>query len=92
VAEVRLARRAVKDLDTLPKRTATRVLEALEKLGEDPRSDAVDVKALEGRRPWRRMRVGNHRVVFRAAERGAVLLVARVVDRKELEQALRNLG
>jgi len=91
VAEVRLSRRAVKDIDALPDRTARRVLDALEQLGRDPTSDALDVKALVGRRPWRRSRVGDHRIVFRPAAKGRVILVARVVDGKELERALRSL-
>jgi mRNA interferase RelE/StbE len=91
VAEVRLSRRAAKDLDSLPKKTALRVIEALEQLGADPGSKAVDTKALVGRRPWRRLRVGEHRVLFRSADKGRVLLVARVIDRKELDRALGTL-
>jgi mRNA-degrading endonuclease RelE of RelBE toxin-antitoxin system len=82
----------VKDLDALPNRTARRVLDALEQLGKDPGSSELDVKPLVGRRPWRRYRVGDFRIVFRLAEQGRVLLVARVVDRKELERALRTLS
>jgi mRNA interferase RelE/StbE len=91
VAEVRLSRRAVKDLDSLPTRTAARIVEALERLGDDPGSEALDTKALVGRRPWRRLRIGEYRVLFRLAEKGRVLLVARIVDRKELERALDSL-
>jgi mRNA interferase RelE/StbE len=89
--EVRLSRRAVKDLDSLPRRAAARVVDALERLGDDPGSDALDTKALAGRRPWRRLRVGEYRILFRLAEKGRVLLVARVVDRKELDRALGTL-
>lgn len=89
--EVRLSRRAVGDLDPLPKRTARRIADALEELAEDPRSARFDVKPLVGRRPWRRLRVGDHRVLFRSAEGGSVLLVGRVVDREELERAIRTL-
>lgn len=92
MAEVRLARRAVKDLDSLPKRSARSVMIALEKLAEDPSDPGSDVKALVGRRPWRRLRVGNHRVLFRFYEGQKVLLVGRVVDRKELERAVQNLS
>jgi mRNA interferase RelE/StbE len=91
VGEVRLARRAEKDLDGLPKRAAVRVLNALEKLGKDPASEELDVKALLGRRPWRRLRVGDYRILFRPSQRGRVLLVARVIDRRELERALASL-
>ncbi|MGH2591399.1 MAG: type II toxin-antitoxin system RelE family toxin, partial [Actinomycetota bacterium] len=66
--QVRLARRAVKDLDDLPKRAASRIADVLEELAVDPRSTAFDVKPLVGRRPWRRLRVGDYRVLYRPAE------------------------
>lgn len=88
MAEVRLSRRAVKDLDRLPSRTVRRILDALDALAEDPRSSEFDVKLLVGRRPWRRLRIGDFRVLFRLSEAGMIVLVARVVDRKELEQAV----
>lgn len=91
MAEVRLARKAVKDLDSLPDKTAERVVNALELLGQDPESRSLDVRSLKGRRPWRRLRVGNHRVVFRRSDGGKVLLVARIVDRKYLERAVTTL-
>jgi mRNA interferase RelE/StbE len=91
VADVQLSRRAVKDLDALPDKTARRVLDALETLAADPNGAGLDVKPLVGRRPWRRLRVGNHRVLFRVGANGQVVLVARVVDRKELEQAVLSL-
>ena len=91
MAEVRLARRAVKDLDALPAKVARRILDALEKLSRDPQVPGFDVKLLVGRRPWRRLRIGDHRVIFRPSEGGKVLLVGRVVDRKQLEQAVLTL-
>jgi mRNA interferase RelE/StbE len=81
----------VKDLDDLPKRAASRIADVLEDLAADPRSTAFDVKPLVGRRPWRRLRVGDYRVLYRPAEGGEVLLVGRVVDRKELDRAMRTL-
>ena len=91
MAAVELSRRAVRDLDRLPKRTAARVADALERLGADPRASSLDVKALVGRRPWLRLRVGNHRVLFRISADQRVILVARVIDRRELEQAVASL-
>lgn len=91
MAEVRLARRAVKDLDSLPDKAAERVTNALELLGQDAESRSLDVKPLKGRKPWRRLRVGTHRVVFRRSNGGKVLLVARVVDRKYLDRAVTTL-
>jgi mRNA interferase RelE/StbE len=89
VPEVELSRRAVKELDSIPKRTAKRVVDALAQLGGDPESTSLDVKALVGKRPWRRLRIGDYRVLFRTE--GDVVLVARVIDRKELDRAIRSL-
>jgi len=91
VSEVRLARRAVKDLDSIPKRVAEIVLTAIDRLSADPSDASLDVKALVGRRPWRRLRVGSHRVLFHFSDGQKVLLVGRVIDRKELEQAVKSL-
>jgi mRNA interferase RelE/StbE len=91
VAEVRLSRRATKDLDASPAKVARRVANALERLAENPRDTRFDVKLLVGKRPWRRLRIGDHRVPFRLSDGGKVVLVGRVVDRKELEQAVLTL-
>ncbi len=91
MAEVRLARRAVKDLDSLQTKSARNVIVAIEKLGADPSDPNLDVKALVGHRPWRRLRVGNYRVVFRLSEGKKVLLVGRVIDRKALHEAVQSL-
>lgn len=92
MAEVRLARRAQQDLDALGDKVAQRVLGALERLRADPRDPSLDVKVLSGRRPWRRMRVGEHRELFRLADRGRTVLVARIVDRRDLQRAVRALS
>jgi mRNA-degrading endonuclease RelE of RelBE toxin-antitoxin system len=88
-AKVRLARRAVKDLDRVPDTTARRVVEALEHLAGDPDASERGVKALAGRRPWLRLRVGTYRILYRRA--GKDILIARVVHRRELDQAIRTL-
>lgn len=92
MAEVRLSRRAVKDLDSLPKQAVRRVTTSIERLANDPSTPALDVKALVGRRPWRRLRVGEYRVLFRFYEGQKLLLVGRVIDRKELEKAVESLS
>lgn len=61
----------------------------------------MDVKPLKGNEPWLRARCGEHRVIFRAMGRDELrgvgakaktgYLVSRVVDRAELERAVRAL-
>lgn len=87
---VELSRRAQRDLRGLDPQVRPRVIAALrEDLAADPPPPNLDVKTLQGRAPWRRLRVGEHRVLFRPEGDG--LLVARVVDRRDLDRAVRGL-
>jgi mRNA-degrading endonuclease RelE of RelBE toxin-antitoxin system len=68
-------------------------IDGLRSLGAD-----ADVKALEGARPWLRLRTGDWRIIYRrytqaeADERGEDgYLVARVVNRRDLADAIRSL-
>ncbi len=49
----------------------------------------LDIRPLEGRPPWLRMRIGDWRVLFRPA--GERLWVERIVNRRDLLQATRTL-
>lgn len=79
------------DLERL--REAIRALER----GEE----GLDVVALEGRRPWRRLREGDWRIIFRplspaevqrlGVPHGEGILIARIVNRRDLERAIRAL-
>lgn len=91
MTKVQLSRRAVKDLDSLPKKNARSMIAGIEKLAEEPDAPNLDVKLLLGRRPWRRLRVGNYRVLFRFYEGRREILVGRVFDRRELEKAIQTL-
>lgn len=53
----------------------------------------VDVKPLTGRAPWRRLRAGNYRVLYRPVDRDGdpVIWVERIVGRDELERAVSRL-
>jgi mRNA-degrading endonuclease RelE of RelBE toxin-antitoxin system len=92
-----VARRAQRDLRQLD----VRVVEGIEAaLTPNPPAENLDVKAVQGRRPWLRLRLGDYRVLFRPltvrecrdleVERG--YLIARVVDRRDLDRAIRTLS
>ncbi len=93
---VRLAPAAEKDIRGLSHPERNRIREAFASLR---RGDAnLDVKALRGAAPWLRMRAGDWRVLYRALSSGEVpsgaesgFLVARVVNRRDLEKAVRKL-
>ena len=64
-----------------------------------PRSN-LDIQPLAGRSPWLRMRVGDFRVIFRELTPDEIklhgidspgYLVERVVNRRDLEEAIRPL-
>jgi hypothetical protein len=70
-------------------------------LTADPPRENLDVKALRGRSPWLRLRVGDWRIVYRPLTRAELkrldsdelegYLVARIVNRRDLERTLRTL-
>jgi mRNA-degrading endonuclease RelE of RelBE toxin-antitoxin system len=91
---IELATRAVRDLRKVSRPDRERIREALAALAVD--AGNLDVKALTGRAPWLRMRVGDWRVLYRPLLEnetgGSGLLVARVINRRELERAVRSLA
>lgn len=97
VTAIELTNRAVKDVKALDRGTRDRIREGLEQLREN--YDNLDVVLLAGSAPWRRLRVGDFRVLFRpmtveeartfAADRG--FFVARIVNRRDLHRAVANL-
>jgi mRNA-degrading endonuclease RelE of RelBE toxin-antitoxin system len=88
LSNIKLAPRAIRDLKGLDRRTRKRVRQAFQALGTDAAN--VDVKPVAGHVPWRRLRVGEHRVLYRelADEADARSPVARVIDRRDLHRAI----
>ncbi len=95
-SRIELAQRAVRDMRKMDGPERRRIRAALRELVEDAAN--LDVKALAGRAPWLRLRVGDWRVLYRplsereAARGGPGWLVARVVNRRELQRAVRSLS
>ena len=93
---IELASRAVRDLRRIDRPTQRRVQQALNELAAG--LETADVKPLVGVPPWMRLRVGDWRVLYRplsaaeAADDGPGLLVARVVNRRDLLRAVRTLN
>jgi hypothetical protein len=82
---------------------AKRIANAIARLERD--ESGLDIVALQGRPPWRRLRTGDWRIIFRpltSAElkslprkgRGLpqrAYLVARIVNKRDVERAIRRL-
>jgi hypothetical protein len=63
-------------------------------------ADGLDIVAIQGRAPYRRLRTGNWRLLFRPltpdemrdlGHRGRGYLVARIVNRRDLDEAVAGL-
>jgi mRNA-degrading endonuclease RelE of RelBE toxin-antitoxin system len=98
-AHVELSRQAERDLRNLSAPDRKRLVTAIEQtLGSDPMPANADDRALTGRTPWRRLRVGELRVLYReltvdelpdGATRGR--RIARIVHRGDLHRAANTL-
>ena len=84
-----LSPRAFRDLGSFEKRTAGRILEELAIL-ESPRwPGPPKIRKLTSPGNIYRLRVGEYRIIYEVQKRIAIIL--RIVARKDLEKALRNL-
>ena len=98
-ATIRLAERAQRDLRGLPTPQLRRIRNATEALARGEAN--LDVRPLSGRPSWLRLRVGDYRLLYRPLSEDelatlperphAGYLVARVVNRRELERAIATL-
>ena len=82
---------------------STRAERDLRRLGPGPELDRIeaglrrliggetnlDIKPVTGSAPWLRLRIGDWRILYRPA--GDQILVARIIHRSELQQAIRTL-
>ena len=83
-----LATRAARDLRRLgPGPELDRIAAALQCLGGGEAN--LDIRPLTGSAPWLRLRVGDWRILFRSTD--DAILVARIIHRSELQQAVRTL-
>lgn len=91
LSKITLAPRATRDLKRLDRSTRKRIQQAFEALAAD--AAHLDIKPVTGHAPWRRLRVGEHRVLYReiSAEGDSRYLVARVIDRRDLHRAIDKL-
>ncbi len=98
-AHVELSRRAQRDLRNLSAVDRKRLVSAFDQtLGADPLPANADDRALGGRAPWRRLRIGELRVLYRelaldelpaGAAHGR--RIARIVHRGDLHRAANTL-
>jgi mRNA interferase RelE/StbE len=79
VRQVTYSRDAIKTLQGLPANIAARIRAKIAQYVDDPKSQANNVKALQGSKGYFRLRVGDWRIIFR--EDGTVVLIVKVAAR-----------
>lgn len=84
--EVRLTRRAQKELKRLDRPVQERILKALALLRHQPRPPAA--KALVGHPSYLRVRVGDYRIVYTVDDGQLLVLVLTIGHRREVYGAL----
>jgi mRNA-degrading endonuclease RelE of RelBE toxin-antitoxin system len=90
---VELDRQAQRDLRKLHPDDHRAALRAMvDVLTHEPLPANANDRALKVRAPWRRLRVGELRILWRAVGNGERRRVARVIHRRDLERAVRTLG
>lgn len=87
---VQLTRPAARDLQNLPEPVRLSILRNISSLESDPLSSAPAKKKLRGFKfPLYRLRAGEYRILYRMDQN--IVTVMRVIDRKDLERAIRGL-
>ena len=80
---LRIKKSTLKELQGLEKTARVRIVEAIDKLAENPHVGKVLKGELSG---LRRIRVVNYRVIYEINEGAVLILVLRVAHRKEVYQ------
>jgi len=88
---IQLTRTAAKDLDRLDPAPRDQLVRDLRDLQTDPTGRPPRIKRLRGYgAPLYRLRSGDFRIVYRLDD--DLITVLRVINRRDLERALRQLG
>lgn len=77
---LRIKNSAAKELARLPRDVKERLIEAIDKLGEEPLTGSLLKGGLRG---LRRLRVGHYRIVYEVLDDELIVLVIRVAHRRE---------
>ena len=87
---VQLTQLAIRDIRLLPETVHSKIIEGLMSLQEDPLPSPPLKKKLKGFAfPLYRLRIADYRLLYRIDER--TITIMRVIDRKDLEKAIKRL-
>ncbi len=79
---IRIEKRALKALSSLPKRTRTKVRKAIDGLAKTPRPQGV--KKLADEHQLYRIRVGSFRIVYQIQDQDLLVLVVKIGHRRDV--------
>ncbi|WP_432249241.1 type II toxin-antitoxin system RelE family toxin [Streptomyces sanyensis] len=79
---------AQRQLRTISRPDAMRILTALTALGDDPYRQDADVRKLAGPSGLYRLRVGSYRIAYQVNDGELVVLVVKVGDRRDVYRKL----
>ncbi|MFE5769762.1 type II toxin-antitoxin system RelE/ParE family toxin [Streptomyces sp. NPDC056485] len=77
---------AQRQLRTIDKPAAMRILAALTALGDDPFREDADIKKLTGPSGLYRLRVDSYRIAYQVLDGELVILVVKVGDRRDVHR------
>jgi mRNA interferase RelE/StbE len=86
---VEVAPKAEAQIKALPKAEAKRIVAKLAQLAADPRP--AKSEQLSGSPPFRRVRVGDYRIIYAVDDSATTVIVARVRHRKDAYRDLNSL-
>lgn len=88
---IELARKAARSFERAPKSGRARLQRSIDALERDPRPAGKLVKALKGPHDeFLRLRVGDYRIIYEVFDSERLVLIHGIVQRKDLEEWLRQ--
>lgn len=82
--EVKFYKDALKNIQRLDKISRNRILDHIKILSENPKSDELDIKKMQGTENQFRLRVGSYRVVYSIFNDKLLIIVIRVGSRGDV--------
>ncbi len=82
--EVKFYKDALKNIQRLDKISRNRILDHIKILSENPKSDELDIKKMQGTENQFRLRVGPYRVVYSIFNDKLLIIVIRVGSRGDV--------
>ncbi len=80
--EILWKKSAVKEINTIPKDTAIKILELIDKLADEPRpSNCIKLTGLSN---YYRIRIGNHRIIYSIQDSILIIEIIKIGHRKDV--------